>query len=75
MHFSESFHSFSVEIIYISVVSLEKQPPEVFYKKDVLKNFANFTEKHLWCKSLFTKVAGMRPATLLKRDFNTDVFQ
>ena len=30
----------------------QKQPPEVFYKKDVLENFAKFTEKHL-CRSLF----------------------
>ena len=26
---------------------MQKQPPEVFCKKGVLKNFANFTEKHL----------------------------
>ena len=26
---------------------LQKQPPEVFYKKAVLKNHAIFTEKHL----------------------------
>ena len=25
----------------------QKQPPEVFYKKGVLKIFANFTGKHL----------------------------
>ena len=31
---------------------MEKQPPEVFYKKYVLKNFAIFTGKHL-CWSLF----------------------
>ena len=37
--------------------------PEVFCKKDVLRNFAKFTGKHL-CQSLcFNKV---RPATLLK---------
>ena len=41
--------------------------PDVFYKKDVLRNFAKFTEKHL-CQSLFfNKVAGLRPATLLKK--------
>ena len=35
-------------------------------KKGVLKNFAKFTGKHL-CQSLFlNKVAGQRPATLLK---------
>ena len=30
----------------------QKQPPKVFYKKGALKNFANFTGKHL-CWSLF----------------------
>ena len=30
----------------------QKQPPEVFYKKIVLKNFRKFTGKHL-CQSLF----------------------
>ena len=37
---------------------IEKQPPEVFCKKDVLRNFVKFTGKHL-CQSLFfNKVAG-----------------
>ena len=36
-------------------------------KKGVLRNFTKFTEKHL-CQSLFfNKVAGLRPATLLKK--------
>ena len=40
---------------------------EVFCKKAVLRNFTKFTRKHL-CQSLFfNKVAGLRPATLLKR--------
>ena len=30
----------------------QNQPPEVFYKKDVLENFAKYTGKHL-CQSLF----------------------
>ena len=39
---------------------------EVFCKKGVLRNFAKFTGKHL-CQSLFfNKVAGLRPAILLK---------
>ena len=43
-------------------------------KKGVLKNFTKFTGKHL-CQSLFfNKVAGLRPATLLKRDCGADVF-
>ena len=41
--------------------------PEVFYKKGVPRNFAKFIGKQL-CQSLFfNKVAGLRPATLLKK--------
>ena len=41
--------------------------PEVFCKKGFLKNFAKFAGIHL-CQSLFfNKVAGLRPATLLKK--------
>ena len=40
--------------------------PKVFCKKVVLRNFTKFTGKHL-CQSLFfNKVAGLRPACLLK---------
>ena len=36
-------------------------------KKDVFRNFAKFTGKHL-CQSLFfNKVAGLKPETLLKK--------
>ena len=50
----------------------QKQPPEVFYKKAVLKNFAIFTGKHL-CWSLFIiKFQTFRPDS--KRDPNTGVF-
>ena len=34
----------------------QKRPPEVFWKKDVLINFAKFTGKHL-CQGLFMSVA------------------
>ena len=40
---------------------------KVFYKKFVRRNFPKLTGKHL-CQSLFSnKVAGLRPATLLKK--------
>ena len=29
-------------------IKCQKQPPEVFVKKSVLKNFEKFTGKHLW---------------------------
>ena len=41
--------------------------PEVFCKKGVHENFTKLTGKHL-CQSLFfSKVAGLRPAILLKK--------
>ena len=36
----------------MNLLKQQKQPPEVFRKKDVLKNFAIFTGKHL-CWNLF----------------------
>ena len=36
-------------------------------KKGVLGNFAIFTGKHLCQRLFFNKVAGLRPATLLKK--------
>ena len=36
-------------------------------KKDVPKNFTKFTGKHLCQSLLFNKVAGLNPATLLKK--------
>ena len=44
-------------------MSDQKQPLVVFYKKDVLKNFANLTrisQISSMLKSLFNKVAGMK---------------
>ena len=47
--------------------ALQKQPPEVFHKKSVLKKFAKITGKRQ-CQSLFfNKFAGLRSATLLKK--------
>ena len=41
--------------------------PELFCKKDVLRNFTKFTENYLCQRLLFRKAAGLRPATLLKK--------
>ena len=38
---------------------LQKQPPEVFYKKGALTNFAKFTLNHLCQNLFFNKVAGL----------------
>ena len=55
-------------------VKPQKQPLELLCKKVVLRNFANFMGKHL-CRSLvLIMLQAFRPAALLKRDSNTDVF-
>ena len=46
----------------------QKQPPEVFYKKCVLKNFTNFSGTYL-CQGLFFDIVpGLRPVTLFKKE-------
>ena len=52
-----------LNIIYF----LQKQLLEVIYKKSVLKNFAKLTGKHVCQNLFFNKVAGLTPATLLKK--------
>ena len=42
-------------------------------KKGVLRNFTKFTGKHM-CQSLFNKVAGFMPSTLLKKETLAQVF-
>ena len=41
--------------------------PGVLCKKSVFRNFAKFTGKHLYQSLFFNKVAGLNPATLLKK--------
>ena len=43
------------------------EPPEVFYKKAVLKNFAIFPENHLCWSLFFNKVRELRSEALLKK--------
>ena len=47
-------------------MNIPKQPPEVFYKKTLLKDVPKIAGKDL-CQSLFfNNVVGLKPATLLK---------
>ena len=39
------------------ILKLQKQPPEVFYKKGILK----FRKIRLWQSLFFNKVAGLQP--------------
>ena len=55
IYFLVFWYMCSCYVFYYS--PLQKQPPEVYYKKGVLKNFAKFRRKHL-C---------LTPVTLLKK--------
>ena len=52
--------------IIVKCVISRRSRPDVFCKKGVLRNFAKFIGKHLCQRLFFNKVAGFRPATLLK---------
>ena len=41
-------------------------PLEVFFKKGILRNFTKLTGKRLCQSLIFNKVAGLRPANLVK---------
>ena len=64
-------HRFLFQTPLKTRVEPQKQHWSWSAKKVVLKIFASFTGKHL-CWNLFKNL--FRPATLLKRDSNTDVF-
>ena len=53
---------------YIMCVQyVQKQPLEAFFKKDVLKNFANFAEEYLCWSLFFNKVTGLRACSFIKK--------
>ena len=52
---------FTLLRIFSHSLKKQKQPPEMFYKKGVLKNFAKFTGKHLCDSFLFNRVASKSP--------------
>ena len=43
-------------VMLVQYYKLQKQPPEVFCKKGVLRNFAKFTGKHLCQVSFLIKL-------------------
>ena len=54
--------------------NIRSSRPEVFCKKGVLRNFAKFAGKHLCQSPFLNKVAGIRPATILKKRFRHRYF-
>ena len=54
-------------LITLTRIILRSSHRRCSVKKGVLRNFAKFTGKHLCQRLFFNKVAGLRPATLLKK--------
>ena len=67
-HFNPGFSLYRNQLINLSSKSRSSRP-EVFCKKGVARNFAKFTGKRLCQRFFYNKVAGLRPATLLKKNF------
>ena len=66
-HFRFLFSYTNFQLRMLLSRNIRSNRPEVLCKKGVLRNFVKFTGKQL-CQSLFfNKVAGLRPATLLKK--------
>ena len=58
---------FFTSLSFLNKNSLQKQPPEVFWKKGVPRNFAKFIGKHLSQSLFLNKVAGLSATLLRKR--------
>ena len=82
MNISSSNVTFKIETITKSIIGLtnlcykfiQKQPFTMFFKINVLKNFAIFTGKKLRWSLYFINLQAFRPGTFLKRDSNISVF-
>ena len=60
------YHKMFLKVKLLNTRAHQKQPPEEFYKKGTLKNFAKYTVKLLCRSFIFDKAAGHGFATLLK---------
>ena len=58
----------------LTIVNFRSSRPAVFYKKGGIKNFANFTGKHL-CQSLFfNKLQAEAACNFIKKENLTQMF-
>ena len=78
------FLTLDISLTWLTIASsqspIQKQQPEVSYKKGVLKNFLNFTGKYL-CQSLFfNNIAGLGVCNFIKnevleRAFSCEIYE
>ena len=59
---------------YIFAFASAEAASQRSFVKGCSKKLAKFTDKCLWRSLIFNNVASLRPATLLKRDYNAAVF-
>ena len=64
---------YDIHTAQLRISFLRKQPPEVFYKKGVLKKLTKFTGKHLLQSLCFNKVAGLA-CNFIKKEILAQVF-
>ena len=57
----------------VKLLKIQKQPPDVFCKKGVLRNFAKFTGKHLYQRVFFNKKL-LKTCNFIKKDSVAQVF-
>ena len=62
------FIAFTILVTFyeVKLIMYRSSHPEVFCKKGVLRNFTNFTRKHLRWSVFFNKIASLHPVALLK---------
>ena len=72
---NKPFKLFSISHTFLNTGRLSNiyrsSHPEVFCKKDVLKNFTILTEKH---ESLFNKAAGLQACSCIKKETPAPMF-
>ena len=56
-----------ITLLFLPCFEVDKQPPDVFYKRGVLKNVAKIREKHLCWSLVFHNISCCRPSTLFKK--------
>ena len=67
-----TFHRNNKSLFSYQIFSVQKQPPEVFCEKIVLRNFAKFTGKYL-CQNLFYNEVAGQACNFIKRETLTQV--
>ena len=65
--FCKTRYQFSAEWPLNGTLGTRSSHQTCSIKKGVLRNFTKLSGKHLWQSLFFNKVAGLRPATLLKK--------